>query len=834
MDERHEIIQFESGNPLKLFMHKLGDVSRHWHESMELLLVLAGEVSITTDDGLTQLKKDDVLLINSNTAHALYAAECVLIAVQIKLSKFQLSQEQIGSLYFDCNSVTAQNKRDFDTIKRLIASMLRFNAAKDEATDFYNYSLAYSFLTELVRNFKVDKPNGKHAAKKHMERLNDIVHYINNHYQEQLTLASLAEQQHLSAPYLSAFFSKYMGMSFMDYYTGIRLEHATHALLHTSDSVEDIALACGFTDTRAFVRAFRRKYDTIPSAYRRSAVFPSRAPAKDPLLAINYLAFQPENYLHLLSEYLPSETVEPLPRRLAMRTCEIGSVALDRPGRPLTHNWRVFTAVGRAKELLLAEVQQMLTQLQQTVGFQYIRFHGIFSDDMMVCCRSRSGQLQFSFTLIDKALDFLLSIGLKPMIQFSFMPAALAADPQRTVYTSPFVISPPRDMALWRQLVEEFLSHISRRYGRAEIRTWLYSVWSEPDTSQYMFGLGEDQVYYELYEQTYRTVKAFDSSLTFGSPSLFPVSEASYQWLERYIEFCRGNGCLPEFVDIHFYSDDFEEIEHDTASFSYPMRLKDDPDYFSKYLSKLQSFLLTQGLDRLPLYITEWNLTVSHRNLLNDTCFMACYVAKNFLENYDRASSFGYWTLTDFIQESQIPEQMYHGGLGLFTCNGVEKPACYVFGLMAKLGDTLLSSGDGYFITKRADGTAAMILYNYEHCNPLFTSEGFGLSPTERYGVFPLSQAVDVSLTLTGLSGTAWRVRETIVNREHGSSFDCWAAMGAEELGAEELIRLREASRPALHIYRTNATDGALVYETSLEPLEVRLVEFTPVEDNER
>jgi len=178
-DERHEIIQFESGNPLKLFMHKLGDVSRHWHESMELLLVLAGDVSVTTDDGLTRLNKDDVLLINSNTPHALYAAECVLIAVQIKLSKFHLPQEQIESLYFDCNSVTAQNKRDFDTIKRLIASMLRFNATKDEATDFYNYSLAYSFLTELIRNFRVDKPNGKCAAKKHMVRLNNIVHYIN-------------------------------------------------------------------------------------------------------------------------------------------------------------------------------------------------------------------------------------------------------------------------------------------------------------------------------------------------------------------------------------------------------------------------------------------------------------------------------------------------------------------------------------------------------------------------------------------------------------------------------------------------------------------------------
>ena len=513
-----------------------------------------------------------------------------------------------------------------------------------------------------------------------------------------------------------------------------------------------------------------------------------------------------------------------------MRTCEFGKVEAKRHGQTLTHIWRLFTAVGRAKELLFADVQQMLTQLQRTVGFRYIRFHGIFSDDMMVCCRTRGGQLQFSFTLIDKALDFLLSIGLKPMIQFSFMPSALAADPQHTVYANPFVISPPRDMTLWQRLVEDFLAHISRRYGRAEIRTWLYSVWSEPDTSQYMFGLGKDQVYYELYELTWRTVKTFDPMLPFGSPSLFPVSQGSYEWLERYIGFCRGNGCLPEFVDIHFYSDDFERLEHDTATFLYTLPLKADPDYFSKYLSKLQSFLKTHRLDRLPLHITEWNLTVSHRNLLNDTCFMACYVVKNFLENYDRASSFGYWTLTDFIQENQIPTQVYHGGLGLFTYNGVEKPAYHVFAMMTKLGDTLLDSGDGYFITRREDGAVVMMLYNYEHCNTLFTSEGFGLTATDRYGVFPLSQALDVSLTLTGLPEPVCRVRETIVNRDHGSSFDRWAAMGGEELGPEEVRWLREVSRPALHIYRADVSGGRLFYEASLEPLEVRLVEIEPVE----
>ncbi len=325
MEERHEIIQFDSGNPLKIFMHKLGDVSRHWHESMELLLVLAGQVSVITSEGHTLLSKDDLLLINSNTAHELHAEECVLIAVQIKLSKFNLPQEQIQSLYFDCNSTTQSTESPL-RIKQLIATMLQANVTRDGSTDLYNFSLAYSLLTELVRNFRVKKPTAERNVRRHLDRMNSIVHYINEHYQEHITLAMLSEQEHLSIPYLSSFFEKYMGMNFSTYYTSLRLEHATRALLCTEESVEDIALNNGFSDSRSFVRAFKKKYGMIPSVYRRNAGLPKSAMEKDPLLSINYLEFQPENYLHMLSDYL-NEAKSPSSADPHMeRTYAIGTV----------------------------------------------------------------------------------------------------------------------------------------------------------------------------------------------------------------------------------------------------------------------------------------------------------------------------------------------------------------------------------------------------------------------------------------------------------------------------------------------------------------------------
>lgn len=62
MEARHEIIPFDQGSPIRLFMHKLGDVARHWHESLELLFVLTGEVTVLTGDKQTTLQPDDILL----------------------------------------------------------------------------------------------------------------------------------------------------------------------------------------------------------------------------------------------------------------------------------------------------------------------------------------------------------------------------------------------------------------------------------------------------------------------------------------------------------------------------------------------------------------------------------------------------------------------------------------------------------------------------------------------------------------------------------------------------------------------------------------------------
>ena len=109
--------------------------------------------------------------------------------------------------------------------------------------------------------------------------------------------------------------------------------------------------------------------------------------------------------------------------------------------------------------------------------------------------------------------------------------------------------------------------------------------------------------------------------------------------------------------------------------------------------------------------------------------------------------------------------------------------------------------------------------------------DGLGLTPTSRDGVFATSTTVEISLRLENLPAGSYRIRDTILNQEHGSCVDQWRKMGGEKLGAKEPELLRRKSSPARHVSVAEADQGILQYDASLAPHEVRLVELCPAEE---
>jgi xylan 1,4-beta-xylosidase len=360
------------------------------------------------------------------------------------------------------------------------------------------------------------------------------------------------------------------------------------------------------------------------------------------------------DYLNKLGEYLNTGNISK-PNNVNSTPCKTLEVNVLNSHKNLIDTFKAFTGVGRAKEMLLERVRDEIRMLQKEVGFRYVKFHGILDDSMMLYNEDASGNPFLTYNYVDEVMDFLLSVKLKPLIQLSFMPKVLSKDPSRTIFVNPVILSEPKDNNKWAYMITELTKHFISRYGIEEVRTWLFSFWNAPFQS-YIFSFDTDEIAYELYRISWNCVKKCDSQLRFGTPSYGSLNFSSDEFY-KFLEFCKENNCYPDFYNIHIYpvktSTNREFAPSGEISLIYSQNdkiiLSEDPEYMAHTLDTFRSHLI--NYPKLPIYITEWASTSSHRDWLNDTCYRSAYIVKNILENYDDVGSFGSWCLTDTMEE---------------------------------------------------------------------------------------------------------------------------------------------------------------------------------------
>ena len=182
------------------------------------------------------------------------------------------------------------------------------------------------------------------------------------------------------------------------------------------------------------------------------------------------------------------------------------------------------------------------------LGFQHVRFHALLSEgmDTIIC---EENKLLYSFFNVDQIMDFLLSIGMRPFIELSFMPRALAlrATP---VFRYQANVTPPKDYEQWATLISKLIAHWLERYGAKEVREWFFEVFgNEPNLEA--FWTGTQQEYFKLYRLTVEAIKGVDHLLKVGGPVT-----AKNAWISDFVEFCRQNKVPADFVTTHHYPTD--------------------------------------------------------------------------------------------------------------------------------------------------------------------------------------------------------------------------------------------------------------------------------------
>ncbi len=99
--------------------------------------------------------------------------------------------------------------------------------------------------------------------------VSSIKEHIDLHYHLPLSLNRLAESSFFNAKYIGSLFKNQVGQSFHSYLNAIRLRHAEEQLLHTKDTVLEIALNCGYENVTYFNRIFMQKHGMTPTQFRK-------------------------------------------------------------------------------------------------------------------------------------------------------------------------------------------------------------------------------------------------------------------------------------------------------------------------------------------------------------------------------------------------------------------------------------------------------------------------------------------------------------------------------------------------------------------------------------
>jgi len=464
---------------------------------------------------------------------------------------------------------------------------------------------------------------------------------------------------------------------------------------------------------------------------------------------------------------------------------------------PLSHFWEHTIGSDHARIALRADWQRQLKRAHEELGFRHVRFHGLLSDDMRTVVREHD-TLLYSFFNSDQVFDFLLSIGMRPFVELSFMPGALASG-DKTVFSYKANITPPKDYKQWAKLIDRLVSHWVELYGEKEVREWLFEVWNEPNLK--MFWAGTQREYFRLYRYTADAIKKISPSFKVGGPAT-----AKSEWIEDFVGFCERNSMPADFISTHYYPNDGFERDGNT---------------------ELQLFKSQRGIMRevaqntrcyagnRPVYYTEWNSSSNPRDPLHDEPYAAAFVASTVMEANGLVDGYSFWTFSDIFEEDYFSSMPFHGGFGLLTLHGIPKPAYRAFELLHDLGDRQ-SLVDGLHETVdcsviRKESSVTVLLTNH-------TTPGHSIE----------TEQVELRLD-NAREPLAAKIRR--IDTDHANPKRLWLEMGQPEyLSGKDVERLEEASRLVDQKQSLSFHEGSIILKTSLPPLAVAAItiEFKP------
>ena len=504
--------------------------------------------------------------------------------------------------------------------------------------------------------------------------------------------------------------------------------------------------------------------------------------------------------------------------------------------------------------------QKLLTELQKLSPVPvFVRTHNLLTSgdgtpglkwgSTNAYTEDANGKPIYDWTIVDRIVDTYLKRGMKPMMQIGFMPEALSVKPQpyrhdwqpgapyNRIYTG--WAHPPRDYAKWSELVYQWARHSVEKYGKAEVDSWVWEVWNEPDIGYWQ---STPEEYFKLYDYAADGLKRALPTARIGGPEVTgPNGARTQKFLRDFIEHClRGTnhatgkiGSPLDYVTFHAKGAPRVIKENDAAwvRMSVSNQLRAIANGFAIVASYPE-------LKDIPIVIGESDpegcaacpvRTDPHNAYRNGTMYSS-YTAEQIARTYELADLHKVNLLGSVTWAFEFEDQPYFDGFRDLSTNGLPKPVLNVFRMLGQMGgDRVAVESTGAVpletvrdvgVRERADITAlasrqeraiAVLVWNY-HDDDLAAPPAM------------------VTLTIAGVPAASALVTHYRVDRELSNTYEVWKKMGSPQAPSKQQLAALEKAGALQGPWPPRsaaATQGKIVVTFALPRQGVSLVKLT-------
>lgn len=683
--------------------------------------------------------------------------------------------------------------------------MLCEKEPEDVRNDYEYLSVFYKVLGYLTSHFmkKAKTDEGMSMQQKYQMRALQINEYIMNNYDQPISLKSLSENLYLSEGYLSRYFKKIYNMSFSAYLKQVRLSNSMNELLYTDKAILRVALDNGFSSISFFNKVFKEEYGRSPSSIRNSAKEIEKKEEDVEALVLNQKL---EKFIYSVDE----EQENKRRTKIIRKTFQAGD------GEKIPQFWNTAINIGQASDLLNHEVREQILQMKDSMHFEYIRFWSLFSDRVLMKKDEQIGL--YNFTKLDNILDFLVKNGMKPFFDMEEKIKRVNKTDKE------FLLYEENDKMIdsiqtWEEFIRQLIMHLVRRYGVKEVNTWKMEMIFD---GYCLNGISPIDSFFQIFKCTYSMIKKYVPDMEIGGCGFFPdylcrLEEKGINFWEEWIR----RAPLPDFISFMIFA--YEADPDGKKQFG---KKSEDSDFLKNSVRKMREELVRYGLPGRKIYITEWNLTVSDRNKLNDHCFHGAYVMKNIIDVFGEVDMLCYFTGTDFYTEYYDTVWLMHGGQGLLTRDGITKPSGFAFRFLKKLKPYFIDKTDHCLLTTDRRNQYSLVCHNMKNLNYLYYLQSEETLEREKlWKNFEEWNPLTLKLCIKDVENGNYQMIIQKINEKSGSIQDIWVDLEyIQDLSDSEIKYLRRAAVPRMILRKFCVEDGCIQIEIHMRPNEITYI----------